>query len=114
MEKKEDNQLNQNKLLAAMSFKYTDGTYVHRHLNELSAKLSLSEKWIKEELMTMIQSGIVEKIIVPSFRNHCFIESSTTNLNARKEDFDGLQDPDDFEELDPYDLELHEFYRRKA
>lgn len=98
----------------ALSQKFTSGEYCHRHPYELSAKLKISDRDVLEAFNSLIEAGLVEKIIIPSFNGSCFNEAATTNLQAKKTDFVGLQDPDDFEELDPWDLELHEFYRRKS
>lgn len=101
-------------ILKALSSKYSgQEVFCPRHYNEMSAKLKLGVRQIQEILDELIQENLVEKIIIPYYRGHGFDECATTNLNVKKTDFDGLQDPDDFEEIDPWDIELHEFYRRR-
>lgn len=109
-----DKYLEVDSILRSLSQKYTTGEYVTRGVDELSAKLGIPYINILESLDRLIEIGLIEKVIVPSFRGHCFNEAATNNLLATKADFEGLQDPDDFEELDAYSLELHKFYRRKT
>lgn len=103
-----------NKILKYLEIKEIGAvTHYPRFLNEIERKLKTESITVRKIIEELTTEGLIEKLLIPCFKNHIFYEAVTSNLDSKVTDFAGLQDPDDFEEIDSYDLVLKTFYRKK-
>lgn len=104
-----------NEIIKVMNVKWSnrDDGYYPFSLEELYRKVKNYTKEVPETLDVLVKTGFIEEVIIPIYKGRIEYDFLTTDVNCKKESFEGMQDPDDFEEIDVFELELHKFYRLK-